>query len=124
MSGKYDAGRDGFGAGNISWTRDRIMARLVSAAYQFDPSHTDLARIEGFVGPAAEVTGRSLSRGWAKANTIVFSQVRGSPVAGMIVWSEAGSTLIFHHDQIDNFPMKTNGGDIHVDIPEKGLLRI
>ena len=128
MSGKYDAAREGFGAGELSWTGDPIVAQLVSAEYAYDGSHRDTRRLKGEVGDAVELTGKSIEAGYAKADKLVFRQVSGqTPVA--IVFhrqaaAKADATLIFFSDNVLHFPMPPNGGDIEVEVPPRGIFRV
>jgi hypothetical protein len=126
VSGKYDAGRDAFGEGRICWSEHTVMAQLVSADYRFDAAHRDPAGIRGRVGNAVALNGKTMQNGWAKAESIGFSQVSGPRVTGMVLWhaGEQGSTLIVHLDQVSGFPIQPNGGDIHVDAPRNELFRI
>lgn len=129
MSGKYDAARDAFGDGKLSWTRDRIVAQLVSADYAFNPRHTDRRDLKGLLGTPVVLTGRAMERGWAKALDIVFKQVSGGADAAAVVIrrdgaEEKSTTLIVHLDQVEGFPMKTNGGDIIARVPAQGLFRV
>lgn len=126
MSGKYDAGRDALGSAEISWTAHAIMAQLVAETYAFDPAHGAPADIIGLVGKPVELAGKSLERGWARANNIIFRQVTGARVGAIVLWREnaGGQTLIAHIDGIHRFPMTPNGGDIRIDVPAQGLFRI
>lgn len=126
MSGRYDAGRDAFGEGKIRWSGDTIMAQLVSAEFAFNPSHRDPAEIKGRVGSAVGLRDKSIERGWTKAGSITFPQVKGPKVTGIVLWhaGEPDSTLLAHLDEISGFPIHPNGGDIHIDAPMNELFRI
>lgn len=129
MSGKYDAGRDAFADGRLSWTRDKIVAHLVSAAYVFSAKHTDRRDLKGLVGDPVVLTGRSVSAGWVRAAAMTFKQVSGADVVGVIIRRDVlnddkGSTLLAYLNEVDRFPMKTNGGDIEIRPPEQGLFRV
>ncbi len=120
MSGKYLAARDAFGEGSLSWTNDTILAQLVSAAYSFNETDTALT---GKVGTAVELTGKAFADGWARANGMVFKQVKGPSVTA-IVFHRADGLLIEYCDAVQDFPMVPNGGDIEVDVIEPGIFRI
>jgi hypothetical protein len=128
MSGKYDAARQAFGAGDLSWTGDPIMAQLVTAEYAYDAGHKDADALKGAVGDPVELTGKSVDFGYAKADKLVFRQIRGPAPAAIVFHRQAGtegkSTLIFFQDNIVNFPMQTNGGDIEIATPPRGIFRV
>ena len=130
MSGKYNAAREAFGEGSLSWTRDRIVAQLVSAEYVFAESHTAARDLKGKVGEPVVLEGKSIKSGRARAAKLVFRQVTGSPVVAIVLHraplagsSQAG-TLIAYLNGVDKFPMVPNGGHIEVDVPEQGFFRL
>lgn len=128
MSGKYDAAREAFGAGELSWTGNAIVAQLVSAEYAYDGSHRDARRLKGEVGEPVELTGKSIEAGYAKADKLVFRQVSGAAPVAIVFHrraaAKADATLIFFQDNVINFPMPTNGGDIEVEVPPRGIFRV
>lgn len=129
MSGKYLAAREAFGEGALSWTRDRIVAQLVSAAYVFNELHAAAGDLAGQVGEPIELTEKSMTGGWAGAAKMVFPQVSGAEVVAVVFYRQpAGkkqaSTLIACMDSVDNFPMTPNGGDIEIDIAGAGIFRL
>jgi hypothetical protein len=128
VSGKYDFAREAFGKGELSWTADDIVAQLVSAQYLFSAAHRDSRDLRGLVGAALELTGKSINGGWAKCDKLVFRQVDGANVAAIVfrraAQAEADTTLIFFHNEVANFPMVTNGGDIEVEVPARGIFRL
>lgn len=128
MSGKYNAARDAFGDGRLSWTGAKIVAQLVSAAYAFKETHTDARDLKGHVGKPVELTGKSIKDGYAKAANIRFNQVTGDDVVAIVLRRESAEerdkTLIVYLDQIAQFPMKPNGGDIVIDAPANGFFRV
>lgn len=129
MSGKYIAAREQLGAGSLSWTGERILAQLVSDAYQFDERHHSAADLTGKIGEPVELTGKSVSGGWAHCANLEFRQVRADRDAVALVVYRAGSksrpaTLIVHLDQIDSFPLRPNGGNILLEVSaDQGLFR-
>ncbi len=130
MSGKYNEGREAFLAGDLSWTRDEIVAQLVSKEYVFSEGHK--ARdLKGRIGKPVSLDGRTSTAGWAKSKLIVFKAVSGPEVAAVVFLRETkGQLLIAHIDEIVDaegkpvFPMTPNGGDIEVEAPEKGFFRL
>src|SRR5512141_1322519 len=111
MSGKFLAARDAFGEGTLSWTDDDIRAQLVSGAYVFDEASQ---RLSNTVGDSVPVTGRTMANGWARAAQMLFRQVKGPVVKGVVFYRNDG-LLIMHCDNVQDFPMQPNGGDILVD---------
>lgn len=132
MSGKYNAARQAFGEGSLSWTKDRIVAQLLGAAYRYSATHTTAAALNAKVGAAVELSDKSIREGYARAAQLVFARVTGDQqVVAMAIHREspAGSakpaTLIAYIDGIEHFPMTPNGGDILVDLPQKlGVFRL
>lgn len=129
MSLKYHAGRDGFADGRIAWTRDKFVAHLVSAAYVASETHTDARDLKGLIGEPVVLSGKSVrGGGWLRAAKIVFRQVSGPDAVAIVIRRDAGAererTLIAYLDDIEKFPMKLNGGDVEIEVPETGLLRI
>lgn len=130
MSGKYDYGRELMADGSLSWTRDRIVAQLVSREYAFDVRHRDARSLKGLLGTAVVLANKSVPAGWAKSDHLVFKEVSGKPddeAVAMIFRRDskeaARSTLIAYLDSFDRFPMRLNGGDILVDMPAPGFFR-
>jgi hypothetical protein len=131
MSGKYDVAREGFGDGTISWTKDKIVAQLVTREYVFDPKHKDARTLKGALGAPLTLSGKSIPGGWAKADNMIFKEMPGDgqiEVVAMVIRRDAKEenrkTLIVHLTDIEKFPMKPNGGDILIDVPASGLFRI
>lgn len=128
MNGKYDTARDAFGDGTLSWTKDRIVAQLVSAQYLYSARHRDARDLRGLVGEAVELSGKSIAAGWVKASSLVFRQVSGPEVVALVIRRQADEemrkTLIVYLGDVDRFPIKPNGGDIQVDIPSGGIFRV
>jgi hypothetical protein len=129
MSGRYDRAREEFGKGALSWTKQRIVAQLLSREYVFSAAHTDRRDLRGLIGNALELTHLQIPNGWARCANLVFREVRGqAPVVAIVFRREApeekDKTLIAYIDQVSGFPMMPNGGDILVDTPDPGFFRI
>jgi len=121
MSGKYNAARNAFAEKRLSWTQDRILAQLLSAEYRFREDHSP-DDLTGTVGEPIELSGKEVDDGWLFAATLKFEQVRGPEVLAIVFYSD--SLLIEYHNEIENFPMFPNGGDIEVSILRPGIVRI
>jgi hypothetical protein len=129
MSLKYDAAREAFGSGTLSWPKDTIVAQLVTRAYVADAKHGDARSLKGLAGAAVVLSAKSIPAGWAKCANLVFAQVpAGEEVVAIVIRREAKEenrkTLVAYLDDVPKFPMKPNGGDILVDVPAQGLFRI
>ena len=132
MSGKYTAGREAFGGGSLSWTADRIVAQLVGAGYRYNEGHGAESSLSAKIGAPAELSDKSIKRGYARCGQIVFERVSGNIQAAAIVifrkplpGNAQPDTLIVYLDGVNGFPITPNGGDILVDLPqEKGLFRL
>lgn len=128
MSGKYTAAREAFGNGDLSWTRDRIVAHLVSADYVFAPLHTLADLQKDLIGEPVVLTAKSNTGGWLSSARLVFRQVSGPDAVAIVLRRDSAlekeRTLIAYLNEIERFPMKLNGGDIQIDVPDKGYFRI
>lgn len=129
MSAKYDAARQAFGEGTLSWTRDRLFGQLLGSDYVFSEKHTTPAQLgSARIGDPVELTGKTIARGYARCGTIAFKRVPGprQAVAYAIYRdhpaSNGGQLLVAFIDGVDGFPMLPNGGDILIDPPETGGL--
>lgn len=129
MSGRYSEGREAAADGNISWSRSEIVACLVSQAYVFSPDHRASTRpLRDVVLAETAVPERVVEvGGWLKCGRLVFKQVpaKAGARAAAVVFKMTGEdgTLIFYCNEVANFPMVPNGGDIEIDVPERGLFR-
>lgn len=128
MSAKYDDARDEFAEALMSWTRDRFVAQLVSREYIFSATHRVAADLKGQVGEPVELTGRRVSKGWLRAASPTFKELNGPEVVALVIHRKAldgkRATLVAYLDQVERFPMKPNGGDLILDLPEQGILRL
>jgi hypothetical protein len=131
MSSKYNAARRAFGEGSLSWTRDRIVAQLVSAEYKFNETHATDTWLAGRVGDPVELAERSVAAtGHVRAKQMIFRAVRGPQVVALAIYRAPGEgskqprTLIAYIDDVEAFPMMPNGGDILIDMPEQGIFRV
>jgi len=125
MSAKYHEGRDAFALAQISWEKSDVVAELVSLEYVFNPDHQASAKPLKVVGKQEGVDGRSVGGGgWARCSKLVFRQVSGPQVRAVVFRLAGDGTLIFYCDEVANFPMRPNGGDIEIDVPERGLFRV
>lgn len=128
MNTRYDAGRKAFGLRQIDWAAGEISAVLVSPEYKFQPSHRTLDALEGIIGQAIALSGRSVTDdGYMVAAPLRFQKVLSDKRAtAVVIFHAAGSrsTLIAYFDDIETFPIQPNGGDIDVEWPEGKLFRL
>jgi len=114
MKLRYPAGRQAFGEGRIDWTKTAIVAYLVDGGYKASPKHRTVTDLAGVIQGPVEVTGRSIEDGYAKSERIRFAGVRGERPASAVVIAKRDAALIAYSDEVANFPVQPNGGDIDV----------
>lgn len=125
MSGKYLVARNAFGDGDLSWSRDTIVAQLLSARYAFDERHEKVPAdgFDGFVGNPLQLTNRRMNEGWCTCDEMVFGQVRGAVIVAILFYRMTDGLPIEYHTAADKFPITPNGGDIHIDVAAPGIFR-
>lgn len=128
MNAKYDVAREAFATADLSWMRDRIVLQLVSREYKFSAAHRAVGELTGLVGRWVELADKTVAGGWLSAKNVVFREVSGPEVVAIVVRRQAleasRNTLIAYLDEIERFPVTLNGGDIELEIPQPGLLRL
>lgn len=118
----YDAGREAFLDGTISWSSDDIKVVLVDAAdYTVNlATHTALSDIPaaGRVATSANLTSKTVTAGVADAADVTLSAVSGDESEALVIYKDSGvestSTLIAYIDTATNLPVTPNGGDITI----------
>lgn len=115
MKHRYASGRQAFGEKRLSWAQDAIVAYLVDDSYIASDRHRGVADLAGHIiaGPT-EAPERSIVDGYAKAGTTRFARVASSRKAAAIVFAARAGVLIAYCDEVGQFPMQPNGGDIEV----------
>lgn len=118
----FDAGREGFLAGDIAWDTDDIRCCLVRG-YTFSASHTALSDVTGAGGTVVQsssaFTSKTTTAGVADAADVLFSAVpAGSAITSVIIYKEgandAGRKLIAYIDTGTGLPITPTGADITV----------
>lgn len=117
----YDAGREAFLKGEISWDSDDIKVVLVDSDYTenlaSDQFLSDIS-VGDRVGTSPNLSGKSTTAGVADAADVTFSAVSGSQVVAMVIYKDTGnaatSPLIAFIDTATGFPLTPNGSDIEV----------
>lgn len=118
----YDAGREGFLAGNIDWDANDIRAILIDeGADTIDLAVDDFLddRAGGArIATSGAFTSKTTTAGVADAADVTFSAVSGASVESIDVYkhtgTEATSHLICNIDTATGLPVTPNGGDITV----------
>ena len=118
----YDAGREAFLDGTISWSSDNIKVVLVDAAdYTVNlATHTALSDspAAGRVATSANLTSKTVTAGVADAADVTLSAVSGDQSEALVIYKDTGvestSTLIAYIDTATNLPVTPNGGDITI----------
>lgn len=114
MKLRYPAGRQAFGEARLNWTKDEIVAFLVGPEYRALERHRTASDLKGVVSGPVAVENRSIIDGFARCDRIRFAQVKGETKAHGIVIAKRGAMLIAYSDEVGNFPVQPNGGDIDV----------
>lgn len=118
----YDAGREAFLDGTISWSTDNIKVVLVDNALYTVNLNTDTALSDIAAGARVATSGnlgtKTVTAGVADAADITFSAVSGAVSEALVIFQDSGvestSTLIAYIDTATNLPVTPNGGDITV----------
>ena len=115
----YDAGREAFLSGDISWDVDTIKAVLTRDApvLATDNFLDDVATI---VSTSGTFTNPTVVAGVADADNITFTAVpAGAAINYVVIYKDTGtpatSALIAAIDTATNLPVTPNGGDITVE---------
>jgi hypothetical protein len=119
----YDAGREGFLKGEISWSSDDIKVILVdTASYTVDlANHTHVDDVPGAARTAvsSNLGSKTTFNGVADAGNVTFTSVTGNTSEALVIYkddgvSESSSPLIAYIDDATNLPITPNGGNIIV----------
>ena len=118
----YDAGRETFLTGAVSWSTDNIKIVLVDGAdytqnLATDDFLDDIA-VGGRVATSANLGTKTTTAGVADAADVTFSSVSGDQSELIACYKDTGSAatsnLIFLLDTATGLPVTPNGGDITV----------
>jgi len=114
----FDAGREAFLDGLISWSTDDIRCVLVDtgtytvnlATHNF---HDDLS---GIIATSGNFASKTITAGVADAADITFTAVSGTTVEALVIYkwtgSSATSRLIAYIDTATGLPATPNGADV------------
>jgi hypothetical protein len=123
MSGLYDAGREGFLAGDVAWDSDDIRAILIDTAdYTVNlATHDNLDDVPSAarVAVTSSLASKTTTGGVANAAGASFSSVTGDQSEAIVLYKHTGtestSRLIAYIDTFTSgMPVTPNGGDISV----------
>lgn len=118
----YDAGREGFLTGDISWTSHTIKAILVDTAnYSVSLSadnNLDDVPSGARIGTAVTLTGRTAAAGIADAENTTFPLVTGPTAEALVIFRDTGveetSRLIAYIDSAGGLPAQPNGTNVEI----------
>ncbi len=121
-TGLYDAARQAFLDGEISWTRDPVRAVLIDESlYRPDlAAHKTLAEIPqaARVATSMPLMRKESARGVASAASVTFSAVPDAAVGALALYhdsgDEAGSRLIAYIGDGLGLPLRTMGGAVTI----------
>jgi hypothetical protein len=123
MSGLYDAGREGFLAGDIAWDTDDIRAILIDTAdYTVNlATHDNLDDVPSAarVAVTSSLASKTTTGGVANAAGASFLGVNGDQSEAIVIYKHTGtestSRLVAYIDTFTSgMPVTPNGGDISV----------
>lgn len=124
----YNAGRQGFLAGDIDWDANNIKVQLRNAT-TLNQANVNLSDLNGTaVATSGNLTSKGVTNGTATAANVTFTGVSGSQATAMVVYKDTGtastSTLIAFIDSATNFPVTPNGGDIIISWNASGIFTL
>jgi hypothetical protein len=131
-NGLYDAGKEAFLTGAVSWSSDNIKVALIDAAdYTVNlATDEDLADIAGgaIVATSGNLASKTSTAGVADAADVTFTAVTGDQSEALVVYYDSGvagtSTLLAYIDTGTGLPVTPNGGDITVTWNGSGIFEI
>lgn len=119
----FDAGRQGFLAGEIDWDANDIRCALVRG-YTFSAAHDYVNDVTGaggtIVASSTAFSGKSTTGGVADASDVTFTSVAaGAAITSVIVYTEGSGTdatrrLIAYIDTGTGLPVTPNGANITI----------
>ena len=123
----FDAGREGFLAGEIDWNTATIKVDL-GRGYTFDSTDKFVSDLTSHtaVATSSALSGKSVTNGVADASDFTFSAVpAGAACTYLIIYQSSAVTggadvptsqqrLIAYIDNANGLPVTPNGGDIAI----------
>lgn len=118
----YDAGRENFAIGNVSWTGDNIKLVLIDHGTDTPNTATDDALNDLSAGARVATSGNFASKtataGVMDAADVTLSTVSGSTVESITIYKDSGvessSYLLIYIDTATGLPFTPSGGDVIV----------
>lgn len=123
-NGHYRKGAERQLKAEVNYLTDTIVMALMSEDYTPDlAAHEYVTDLGAHVLATVTLTGRSVANGIFDADDPVFAAVAAGDVTNAVVTYKstgvaATSPLLMYHDQITDFPVATNGGDITARITD------
>lgn len=118
----YDAGREGFLAGDYGWATNDFRVILIDAADYVKNLATDVFLSSVAAAAREEVSGALASKtetaGVADAADITFTAAAGDPCEELLIYQHTGvdatAALIANIDTATGLPVTLSGGDVQV----------
>lgn len=123
-NGHYRKGAERQLKAEVNYLTDTIVMALMKNTYSPDlAAHEFVTDLGANVLKTVTLTGRAVTNGVFDADDPVFAAVAAGSTANAIVTYKstgvaATSPLLMYHDQITDFPVATNGGDITARITD------
>lgn len=128
----YDAGREAFLNGDLSWRDDAIKCVLLDLAdytadLAVDATLDDIAAAAR-VATSPNLTSKTSTAGTADAADVVFATVSGDECEALVLYADTGtestSRLIAYIDTATGLPATPNGTDITVAWDAAGIFTL
>lgn len=92
MSALYDSGREGFLAGELSWTDQDVRVMLVKASYVFDASHVYVSDMgDADNGRSSFLSGKTKTAGVADADDVSIFADQAEATNGFVLFQDTGN---------------------------------
>lgn len=119
----YPAGKDALLRGQIDLMVDSIKAQLVGA-YTYNDADADATDLTGLVGPAIPVSVTDVNNGTALCADLVFNNLSGAPVTGIVFYKDMEMLLAYTNQRADTTPINVTPTGVDVAFSFDFLIRI
>lgn len=132
VSTPYPKALEAFLSGAIDLSSDTIKAAMVTSAYTYSASHQYYSSVSGVVGTPVTLGSKTVTGGVFTAGPFTFTSVAaGQTVVAVVIYKDTGSAgtsplLAYIGRRADTVPLGiiTNGGNITLGAPARGIFRI